>query len=202
MGEPYKYTIANFTKSFALVILTGNILANKLVTPDSSPFITLLQGFLINSWVYWIHRLSHLMPDSVFNYHIFSHHNKKLNLPRHFELFFEFYCNISWFLLLILIQYIFNIELVPNLLILFFGLWYSSAHVINLSMIPNDEHKIHHTEVNYNYGPPFMDFVFNTLKVEEGYTNDSQVINGVVIFTVLDLIKYTVAKFIVPSSPE
>ena len=195
--NPYEYTTTNFIKSFGLVVLIGNILANKLMPPGTSPFVTFAQGFLVNMWVYWIHRLSHMLPDSVFNYHIYSHHNKKLDLPRHMELFLEFYCNMSWFLLLILLQYITGIEIAPKLLILFIGIWYSSAHVINLSMYPNKEHRTHHVETGFNYGPSYMDFVFKTLKVEEGYTNDSQVINGAIIFTVFDLIKHFVAAFIV-----
>jgi hypothetical protein len=32
-----------------------------------------------------------------------------------------------------------------------------------------------------------MDFIFGTLKVEEGYTSDSQVINGVVLYILYEL---------------
>jgi hypothetical protein len=102
---------------------------------------------------------------------------------------------MSWFLLLILLQYITGIEIAPKLIILFIGIWYSSAHVINLSVYPNKEHRTHHVETGYNYGPSYMDFLFKTLKVDEGYTNDSQVINGAIIFTAFDLIKYAVASY-------
>ena len=185
----YKCTLENFIKSFILVILTANILGVKLLPPGIPMIQTIAQITFINLWVYWIHRLTHILPESPLNYHIYSHHDKKFDLPRPLELFCEFLSDMSWFILLIVLQWLFNYQIIPDILIIFFGAWYSSSHVLNLSLLPNLEHKIHHTENDYNFGPPFMDFLFGTFKVEEGYSADSQVINGVILFTLYDGLK-------------
>jgi hypothetical protein len=39
-----------------------------------------------------------------------------------------------------------------------------------------------------------MDFIFGTLKVEEGYSEDSQVINGVVLYVIYDIVQRILAK--------
>jgi ATP/ADP translocase len=82
-----------------------------------------------------------------------------------------------------------NIYVIPEILILFIGLWYSSVHVLNQSLVPNIEHSRHHTDNSCNFGPSQIDFMFGTLNVEEGYTADYQVINGVVLYIIFDLIR-------------
>jgi len=183
----YKYTLENFIKSFGLIILVGHMTCVNIMPPEIPIMKTILQVIFINIWVYWIHRLFHILPESVYNYHIYTHHDKKIELDRPIELFYEFFANMAWFILLILFQRMTNVYIVPEILVIFIGAWYSSVHVLNLSLIPNIEHKIHHTELNYNYGPSYMDFIFGTLKVEEGYTSDSQVINGVVLYILYEL---------------
>lgn len=192
--KEYTYTFDNFLKSFGLIILTGHMLSVKLLPPDTPLMKTILQVIFINLWVYWIHRLCHILPESPYNYHIYSHHHKKLELDRPIELFYEFFANMFWFILLIIFQWLTGVEIVPDILIIFIGAWYSSVHVLNLSLIPNIEHKVHHTELNYNYGPSYMDFIFGTLKVEEGYSEDSQVINGVVLYVIYDIVQRILAK--------
>ena len=187
--KEYKYTFENYCKSFGLIILTSGVLCMNLVSPDASLIKTSLQVIFLNVWVYWIHRVSHVLPECLYNYHIYSHHDKKLDLDRPIELFFEFLTNMSWFMLLIFLQIVTGVYIVPDILTIFIGLWYSSVHVLNLSLIPNIEHKIHHTELNVNYGPPSIDFIFGTLKVEDGYSQDSQVINGVILYVVYELFK-------------
>lgn len=182
-------SLEKFIYSFGGVAIVSLILSVKLVDTNTSPIITGLQVIIIQLYIYWFHRLLHSLPEYYYNYHIFSHHDKQLELDRPIELLFEFITNFSWFLILIVFQYIFNIHMIPDILIIFIGLWYSSAHVLNYSVIPNYEHKIHHTEMNYNYGPHFIDFIFGTLKAEEGYTMNGEIINGIVIYLLLSLIK-------------
>jgi hypothetical protein len=77
-----EYTIENCVKSFSLINLTLFILCINLV-PKESPIITIIQVFFLGLWAYWAHRLLHILPESPYNYHIYSHHNKKLNGNKH-----------------------------------------------------------------------------------------------------------------------
>jgi hypothetical protein len=169
--------------------LTEFVLGSNLVPKETPLLITGLQLLLINVWAYWGHRILHMLPEFFYNYHIYVHHNKKLHLERYIELFYEFHTNMLLFIIPLVLQRITNIYIIPEILILFVGLWYSTVHVLNLSLIPNIEHSTHHVDPKYNFGPSYMDFIFGTLKVEEGYSSDSQVINGVVLYIIIDVIR-------------
>ena len=159
-----------------------------LVYPNFSYGSICLQLLFLSNWVYWIHRLSHSLPNTPLNYHIYSHHNKLLELPRPIELAFEFLTDLSWFGILLLLKYLFNIKSLSNTLILFIGIWYSSVHVINLSLFNDPVHKYHHKDFAYNYGPPYIDFMFGTLQMDASYTTDFEIINGIILFFILKAI--------------
>lgn len=185
----YNYTIFSGIYSFLLLFSVGSLLSLYLVYPSYSAFSIAVQLVLINFWVYAIHRLCHHLPNQVWNYHIYSHHNKLLNLPRPVELICEFFTDFSWFILLLGIKFLFNLDL-STALILFVGVWYSSVHVLNLSLGDHIEHRIHHKDHTYNYGPAYMDFLFGTLKVDKNYTSDFEIPNGLVAFGIVKALQY------------
>ena len=84
-------------------------------------------------------------------------------------------------------QYLLKLDIISNTLILFIGLWYSSVHVLNLSLGDSKEHRIHHGESDYNYGPPYIDILFGTLKTEVNSDENDKIKNGVIIFFFLKL---------------
>ena len=187
------YTFFNYIHSFFFLLIFSILMSVLLVYPTYSYGSICLQLIFLSNWVYWVHRLSHNLPNSLLNYHLYSHHNKALHLPRHIELAFEFFTDLSWFgillLLNLLLKYICNISFLSNTLILFIGIWYSSVHVLNLSLFNDHVHKYHHKDSNYNYGPPYIDFMFGTLQMDDSYTTNSEITNGLVVFFLLKAIQ-------------
>lgn len=176
-----------FLHSYFFILILSYLLAIFLVYPQYGLLSIALQLSAINLYSYGIHRLTHNLPSSLLNYHMYSHHDKKLGIPRPLELFGEFLCDLSWFILLAFAQYLLNIKLLSNTLIAFIGIWYSSVHVLNLSLGNSKEHKIHHTDFDYNYGPPFIDIIFGTLKTEENSDENDKIKNGIIVFFLLKL---------------
>ena len=185
----YSYYTLKFLHSYFIILIISYLLAIFLVYPTYGLLSIGLQITALNFFVYGIHRLMHNLPSNLLNYHMFSHHNKSLHLPKPIELFCEFFCDLSWFVGLALVQKALKIDLISNTLIAFIGIWYSSVHVLNLSLGDSKEHKIHHAESDYNYGPPYIDILFGTLKTEENSDENDKIINGILIFFVLKLLQ-------------
>jgi len=79
----------------------------------------------------------------------------------------------------------FDLKYISTSLVLFIGIWYSSVHVVNLSLFPHIEHKLHHGDYTVNYGPPYIDYLFGTLQVDEPYTADYEIPNGIASFALV-----------------
>jgi len=184
-SKGYSYTFFEANDYFKLLLAIGTYLSFQLLYPSYSIWFIYLQSFCINIWVYLIHRASHLLPNIPLNYHLYSHHNKLFNLPRPLELVCEFFTNFSWFLLILLLKTVFDLKFISTSLVLFIGLWYSSVHVVNLSLFPHMEHKLHHSDYTVNFGPPYIDYLFGTLQVEDGYTADYEIPNGIASFAIV-----------------
>jgi hypothetical protein len=182
-GRPY--TLFEAFTYFKLLLVSAAFMSLQLLYPTYSPAFIFFQSFCIKFWVYFLHRACHLLPNISLNYHLYSHHNKLLNLPRPLELVFEFLTNFSWFLILLVVKYIFDLQIISTTLVLFIGLWYSSVHVINLSLFSHIEHKVHHADYTVNFGPSHIDYLFGTLQVEDNYTADSEVLNGMASFAIV-----------------
>lgn len=180
--------IKKFINSFSLLLIFSYILSINLVYPKFSILSIGIQLYFINLYVYLIHILSHKLPNIFLNYHMYSHHNKQLELPRWLELICEFFCDISWFILLAGIKYIFGMPYLSYTLIFFIGIWYSSVHVINLSLIKSPEHKAHHEEEKYNFGPPYYDMAFGTLKSDNTENTLYEINNGIIIFLLFNML--------------
>jgi len=190
----YKYTLPNFLRSFGPLILISYVIFLRVIPPEIGFTLGSLQAISVGLYSYFFHIFVHNMPDHPLNYHLYSHHNKKFNLSRNVELTLEFINDLSYFVFFMIIQNILGLKLVSNKILMFIGMWYSCTHIIDMSIIPCLEHRNHHIDHNYNYGPSFLDFIFGTLKVEEGYTADSQALCGVILCILYDLLdKY---KFI------
>ena len=175
-------------------IMFSNVLCILLVHPHVSALSAAAQLIFLNIWVYLIHRFCHLLPNMPLNYHLYSHHNKLLNLPKPVELSFEFVTNFSWFLLLLAFVYVFDISILNPILIIFIGLWYSSIHVLNLSLGDHIEHKIHHKNYTVNYGPAATDYIFGTLDVGDNkdYNTIYEIKNGLLFFFILKALRHTI----------
>ncbi len=160
-----------------------------LVDKSVSIWNVALQTVGINLYQYFMHVIYHQLPSSVFfNMHVAIHHDKKITLPRWADLMLELFVDIIPIIWLILFQKLINFEIFSPILLLFYGLLYSTNHVINLSLFKNDEHRIHHIAGNKNFTLPYMDLLFNTMEPEKGKPMDDTMINAGVIFLILKLL--------------
>ena len=178
--------IKKFVNSFTLILVFSYILSINLVYPKFSIISIGIQLSFISAYIFFFHILLHKLPNVSLNYHMYSHHNKNLKIPRWLELIGEFICDVSFAIPLIALKYFFNIPYLSYTLILFIIIWYSTGHVINQSLIyssePNSEHKVHHTEQIYNFGPAYMDMIFGTLKSYKYEIMVYEINNGIILF--------------------
>ena len=60
------------------------------------------------------------------------------------------------------VQWLTGIWIVPVSVILFYACVYTSAHIVNYSMIGSQTHRNHHKDLTTNYGPDTLDHFFGT----------------------------------------
>jgi len=147
---------------------------------------------------YFSHRLSHRIFPLNYKYFHILHHNIKYNKKWWAELI-ECIVNliqIGGIILIpinILIEKYTNIKLFNNYLILYFSLVYTSTHMINYHILDVNTHRVHHEDTNTNYGPDYVDILFNT-KSENSTLEDmnTTIINALVsaIVVMIIIIKY------------
>jgi hypothetical protein len=155
MDAVIEKTIKNYTLAF-LVIWLGAI----LLTPEINPFYTLLCVFLVHGWVYFVHRLLHLVP---INTHIIYHHQKPpKTIERGLELFFEAITDTGMNLSLLGFQKLIGLSIVPTPVILLFTLAYTSIHIVNYSLFGTVFHRRHHDTLDKNFAPDAMDHIVGT----------------------------------------
>ena len=114
-------------------------------------------------WVYLVHRSLHLLPAWATT-HISFHHAPAdaKPLPRWLELVLETVTDAGLNLSLLLLQSLVGYQLVHPLIIVFFTVTYVATHIINYSIYGSVTHRLHHTELNKNFGPDTIDHLFGT----------------------------------------
>jgi hypothetical protein len=148
-------TIKNYTLAFFVICLGA-----LLLSPDANPFYIVGCMFLVHGWIYFVHRLLHLVP---LNTHIIYHHQKPpKSIPRELELFFELFTDLGMNLSLIPFQKLIGINVVPLSVILLFTLAYCSIHIFNYSIIGSTFHRRHHDTLDKNFAPDAMDHIVGT----------------------------------------
>jgi hypothetical protein len=162
------------------------ILAIYLTMNKYSPLHAALSIGILFFYSYFIHMLFHLLP-SVINVHMIFHHIKTDNVvKKYINLFIETFVNIGFFIIFYLLQKLLHFEYVPTILILFYGLLYTSVHIINYSIFHTSEkHVTHHITSDKpssakNYGPDFIDHVFGTNSDEE-FKNYNHILPNILI---------------------
>ena len=157
--------------------------------------ISAITFITVTLWTYFIHRLFHIYPDT-FGYFHQTHHTEN-NGILHFitENIFNFF-TIGGAILLFPLLYIknhFNLTLLNNYVIFIWSLVYSSYHSFNYHIFEtNDIHREHHESLYYNYGPEWVDIIFDTKQDESDIENmNSGIFNVIIVSTVVLLLKDT-----------
>jgi hypothetical protein len=126
--------------------------------------IALLQTLFLLFWSYAGHAWCHSpdMPLYAINPHIQIHHNHALELPRWLNLVSEAIVNFFGFTILLLFEWLIGVKFLSTWIVLAAAFLYICMHILDYSIWPNPEHQLHHGKANCNYGPQFMDVIFNT----------------------------------------
>jgi hypothetical protein len=93
----------------------------------------------------------------------------------------------------VMLSYFFGINILDPWVIIYFMLFYCSVHNINYSIFKvNGVHRLHHTEVNLNFGPDICDVMFGTKhSSEDCVENTNHYIPNIIIITgVVFILKY------------
>jgi hypothetical protein len=123
------------------------------------------------------------------NFHKKIHHNSKIN-KKWLNIITEFYINFFssggaffltniWFRFkLIILETEFKFD---NAIILLFAFVYSTSHIINYHVLDSIEHKQHHLNTNFNYGPELFDIIFDT-KYDDIVVDENHIALNILFF--------------------
>ena len=173
----------------------------------SNDFITILNTIIfINLWSYLIHMFSHInmykinfkyfIFGSLYNLHNLFHHNSINNRKLNY-LVLEFFSNFwnTSFIYYYFIFRLFKIEFPFDITIcILYGLLYGTYHLINQNLIKHNSHILHHKNNFNNFGPDFIDLIFNT-KIGSYENMNSGIINIIIIFSIYYFFKKYLNKF-------
>ena len=153
-----KNNIKDFFKNQFLISIILIIIGIYLTKKKISPLYTIISLILLYFYSYFAHITFHLLPE-IINPHLL-HHVKKINIILNLSI--EIATNVFFFIFLYAFQKLINITIIPNILILYYGIIYVSIHIVNYSIFENKTHENHHKNNMYNYGPDTMDHIFKT----------------------------------------
>ena len=120
------------------------------------------------------------------------HHKSNINKKK-LNILTEFYINFfssGGSLLLInlfinlkvsLFNFVFRLD---NTALLLFALCYSTSHLINYHVLDSIEHKQHHSNTKFNYGPEFFDILFDS-KFDDNVVNENHITINLLLFTII-----------------
>lgn len=137
--------LPNYCYNQLLVIAMTFVIGSYLTLDTFHPVYAILSIMFLTCYSYWIHYLCHQLPDML-NIHLTYHH-----LPQsewwiqYLHLIIETVVNIGFFALVYAIQWLCKVEVIPTVLIVFYGIIYVSIHIINYSLCHvSPKHVIHH----------------------------------------------------------
>ena len=153
-----------------------------LLTKNKQPFVTFCVVVLITYYIYFIHRLVHYIP-SKWNLHTLFHHKNKFKTSYLFNHIMETLLNIMFFVSFYWIKMVFKLNFIDNSLILYYGIVYTSTHMINYSIFHSglNHAKHHNIDKNVcNYGPDVIDHILNT-NCDKKFENMNHILINVII---------------------
>ena len=168
----FKNKLPNFFRNQFIPNLTVFILGILLTYKKYSPFLAGMSIMILFFYSYFIHKAFHYFPD-IINVHLNLHHNHSDNLKivkKYINLFIELISNILFFVIFYYSQKILSINVVPEILIFYYGFIYVTVHIINYSIFHcSKTHVLHHKSSDIedksktcNYGPDLVDHIFQT----------------------------------------
>lgn len=161
-----KENLLDWLDNYGIAILSAGAFSILLSSPERNICSAILGISIMYFWVYFFHRALHFLPtEGPFKYintHWIFHHQPLKILDRRVELLLEAINDMSMSLTVMLLQYLTGLWIVPLSIILFYGIWYTSVHIVNYSIIGSQVHRDHHKNVGTNFGPDVIDQLFGT----------------------------------------
>jgi hypothetical protein len=183
-----EFTIIN------LPILIAAIITSVIIhIYAESSIVTIFLTFLfVSSWSYFSHIILHTPLFYIIG-QIHSFHHNDAYADSYFFFFVELLLNFFIVGGFLFIPFMFFIEnrlgfsIVDHYIILIWSLYFTSYHLINYHYYDKDIHKEHHVSNGQNnYGPEWMDILFDTKKDESPLQNfNSGIINLFIITTLV-----------------
>jgi hypothetical protein len=148
-------------------------------------------------YAYLNHICLHIIPKML-NVHLLIHHTPtESNLVHSINLILETIVDLLVFYFIYYLQYAMHVNYIPNIIIFFYALLYSSIHIINYSIFHLDKsHVLHHATNNSNnkkdcnFWPDTLDHLLST-NCDNRYENMYHYIPNILI---IFLITYYVFK--------
>ena len=194
-----KQHFPNFLYNQFIPILFYFILAILLTYKKYNPLNTWLSILILYFYSYFIHIAFHNFPDMI-NIHINHHHNREENkniINKIINLVLELFTDIMFFVIFYYLQKLLNVNFVPNILIFYYGFIYVTTHIVNYSIFhAAKEHISHHKSTDENkesacnYGPDFIDHLFNTKCDKNTFENYNHIIPNILISFLLTYYLY------------
>ena len=158
--------IEEFSKTNCIPVLVWLIVIPLLGLPNYSWTSSFIQTLVLLAWAYYGHVLAHYITSNYslnrINPHIWIHHENIFNVPRWINLVSEAISNMFSFLVILFIQWLFNLNIFSTSIVFCAGLLYVLIHIADYSIIGDKEHREHHEFNTCNYAPSFMDILNNT----------------------------------------
>lgn len=135
--------------------------------------------------------------STIFAFHNDHHHNSLIN-KKPINIFLEFIGNTITFggggaVFFKILRYLLNIktQFIDESILLMLGLSYASAHMINMNIIEEKNHTLHHKDIHKNYWPYEFDILFNTMYDDKTIATYNNWSINVILITII-IIKYKI----------
>jgi hypothetical protein len=140
---------------------------------------------------YFYHVVAHVHKNIFSIVHHYHHENDNF-----FSHFIQVMLELSIPYPFVMLSYFFGISIFDPWIIIYFMLFYCSVHNINYSIFKvNGVHRLHHTEVNLNFGPDVCDVMFGTKhSSEDCVENTNHYIPNIIVITGIVLILKYICK--------
>jgi len=151
-----------------------------LPVKESSFLNKIFSFFLMLIISYYFHYIAHVDTCNS-SVHLYHHENNNL-----FSHFIQILLEFVTILLIIPVNYLFNITILDNWTVVLFYLFYTTVHNINYSIFHiNTIHEKHHKEVTTNIGPDICDILFDTKHDENIENTDHYILNILVAYIIV-----------------
>jgi hypothetical protein len=168
--------------SWVLILATVSIISYPNI------LLGIITFFVFLFIAYFYHVVAHVHKNIFSIVHHYHHENDNF-----FSHFIQIMLELSIPYPFVMLSYFFGINILDPWVIIYFMLFYCSVHNINYSIFKvNGVHRLHHTEVNLNFGPDICDVMFGTKhSSEDCVENTNHYIPNIIIITgVVFILKY------------